>query len=135
VSLIPLTNYILMPLLTGENRYNAASHPMPFLKASQVVAPLKGASKEKPDLEEALDESEDEAPPDDAAVKAEEDAEVDLSKDKYVKAPKKKRASAAAKGKGKGKKAAAADEDDDDEEDVKPVKGKGPAAAKGRAKK
>jgi replication factor C subunit 1 len=115
-------------------RYNAASHPMPYMKASQVIAPQK-ASKEKPDLEEALDESEDEAPPDEAAVKAAEDAEGDLSKDKYVKAPKKKKAPAAAKGKGKGKKAAAADDDDDDEEDVKPVKGKGKAAAKPRAKK
>lgn len=94
---------------------------------------MKAAAKEKPDFEEVLDESEDEAPLDEAAIKAEEDAEGDLSKDKYVKAPKKKRAPAAAKGKGKGKKAA--DDDDDDEEDVKPAKGKGKAAAKGKAKK
>lgn len=125
-----------IPTFTNtEYRYNAKSHPLPFMKASQVVAPTKGATKEKPDLEEAIDESEDEAPPDDADVKA-DDAENDLSKDKYVKAPKKKRAPAAAKGKGKGKKAAAADDDDDDEEeDVKPAKGKGKAAAKGKAKK
>jgi replication factor C subunit 1 len=66
------------------------------MKSSQVVAPKKGASKEKPDLEEALDESEDEAPADDADVKEEDDLEGDLSKDKYVKAPKKKKAPAAA---------------------------------------
>ena len=70
------------------------------MKSSQVLAPKKGATKEKPDLEEALDESEDEAPADDADVKAEEDLEGDLSKDKYVKAPKKKKAAAAPKGKG-----------------------------------
>ena len=106
------------------------------MKSSQVLAPKKGATKEKPDLEEALDESEDEAPADDADVKAEEDLEGDLSKDKYVKAPKKKKAAAAPKGKGKGKKAAAADDDDDDDdEDVKTAKAKGKAPAKSRAKK
>jgi replication factor C subunit 1 len=106
------------------------------MKSSQVLAPKMGPTKDKPDLEEALDESEDEVPADDADVKAEDDLEGDLTKDKYVKAPKKKKAAAAAKGKGKGKKAAAADEDDDDE-DVKPAKGKGKgkAPAKGRAKK
>lgn len=122
-------------LTTKSHRYNAQSHPLPFMKSSQVVAPKKGASKEKPDLEEALDESEDEAPADDADVKEEDDLEGDLSKDKYVKAPKKKKAPAAAKGKGKGKKAAAAADDDDDEDDVKPAKGKGKAPARGRAKK
>ena len=35
------------------------SHPVPFMKASGVVAPAK-ASREKPDLEEAI-EDEDEA--------------------------------------------------------------------------
>jgi replication factor C subunit 1 len=116
--------YVANELFTDHvfYRYNQQSHPMPFMKSSQVLAPKKGATKEKPDLEEALDESEDEAPADDADVKAEDDLEGDLSKDKYVKAPK------------KGKKAAAADDDDDDE-DVKPAKAKGKAPAKSRAKK
>jgi replication factor C subunit 1 len=99
------------------------------MKASQIVAPKRAPAKEKPDLEEALEESEDEGL-DDVDVKAEDDDEIDLSKDKYVKQPKKKRA-APAKGGASKKKSAKDDEDDDDEEDAKPKKGKG----KGRAKK
>jgi replication factor C subunit 1 len=83
--------------------YNQAAHPLPFMKASSVVAPKKQA-KEKPDLEEAIDES------DDGEVVEEikdEDEDVDLSKDKYVKQPKKKAAAkkgaAPKKPKGKGK--------------------------------
>ena len=107
--------------------YNQQSHPLPFMKASQVVAPKRAPAKEKPDLEEALEESADEAVDDVDAEEGEED--VDLSKDKYVKQPKKKKAPAAKKGK---KKAADEDEDDEDEEEEeKPKKGKG----KGRAKK
>ena len=86
------------------------------MKASSVAQPKKQA-KEKPDLEEAIDES------DDGEVVEEvkdEEEDVDLSKDKYVKQPKKK---AAPKKGGKKKK----DEgDDEDEEEVKP-KGKGKA--------
>jgi replication factor C subunit 1 len=102
---------------------------MPFMKASTVVAPKKQA-KEKPDLEEAIDES------DDGEVIEEvkdEEEDVDLSKDKYVKQPKKKAApflGAAAK---KGKKKA--DESEDDADDVKPkAKGKAKAPAKGKKK-
>lgn len=95
------------------------------MKASSVVAPKK-QTKEKPDLEEAIDES------DEGEVfeeVKEDDEEVDLSKDKYVKQPKKKAApkkGAAAK---KGKKAK--NDDEEEEEEVKPkAKGKGKAVAK-----
>ena len=111
--------------------YNQKSHPVPFMKASQVVAP-KNIKKEKPDLEEAIDESDE----NDAALLGsdvgEEDEEeaLDLKKDKFVKVPKAKKTAAP-----KGKKAKAANDDDDEagesEEDVKPKKGKG--AAKGKA--
>ncbi len=36
-------------------RYNSRSHPLPFMKASNVVAPAK-TKKEAPDLEEAIEE-------------------------------------------------------------------------------
>jgi len=120
--------------------YNGQSHPLPFMKASNAAAP-KGISgkREKPDLEEAIDESDDGEVVDEIKDEDDDDGEVDLSKDKYVKQPKKKKAAAAkpaAKGtaKGKGKKKAAAEEDekdDDSEEEVKPKK----ARAKGKAKK
>lgn len=103
------------------------------MKASNVIAP-KRMAKEKPDLEEAFDESDGGELIDD--VKGEEDesgADGDVLKDKYVKAKKKK---AAPKGKGK-KKAAAADSDDDESdegEEEKPKKGKGKAKAKAPAK-
>ena len=35
--------------------YNARTHPLPFMKASNVVAPAKSA-KVAPDLEEAFEE-------------------------------------------------------------------------------
>ena len=116
--------------------YNQMSHPLPYMKASQVVAPKK-KGKERPDLEEALDESDSGADTGDEQAVLEDDEPLDLKKDKYVKAPKKKPAKATAKGqkaKGKGKvKQEDEDEmeDDDEEEDIKPVKGKG----KGRGKK
>ncbi|KXT03937.1 hypothetical protein AC578_9238 [Pseudocercospora eumusae] len=113
---------------TFTRMYNQQSHPLPFMKASQIVAPKKAPSKEKPDLEDAFEESEDEAV-DDAEVKDEEE-ENDLSKDKYVKQPKKKKA-AATKATGSKKKKAAVDDEDQAEEEEKPKKGKG----KGRAKK
>lgn len=74
------------------------SHPMPFMKATNVFAP-KVSKRDVPDIEEAIVESEDEAAIGEEnadAKKAEEDA-MDLSKDKYVKVPKK----SSAKGKGK----------------------------------
>ncbi|KAF2005284.1 DNA replication factor C, large subunit [Amniculicola lignicola CBS 123094] len=116
-------------------QYNQASHPMPFMKASNVVAPKK-AAKEKPDLEEAIDES-DEGEVIEETKPDEED--VDISKDKYVKQPKKKAAAKKAPVKGKGKKKAVVDDDDDEddesEEEVKPKgRGKGKVAA-GKGKK
>lgn len=106
--------------------YNSRSHPLPFMKASNVVAPKKGP-KEKPDLEEAIEASDE-----DEVVEEEkdEDEEMDLKNDKYVVQPKKKaKAGAAAKGK-KGKKAAEEDDFIDDSEE-KPKKGrKGMAKAK-----
>ncbi|KAF2089820.1 DNA replication factor C, large subunit, partial [Saccharata proteae CBS 121410] len=80
---------------TFTRLYNQQSHPLPFMKASSVLAP-KAAKREKPDLEEALEDSD----ADEGAVVPEEgvdkqgddDEDADLSKDKYVKQPKKKRA-------------------------------------------
>lgn len=87
------------------------------MKASSIVAPKK-QSKEKPDLEEALEESdegevvdEQEGGKDEAGRDVDEE-DADLSKDKYVKQPKKKKGAAggagggAAAAKGKGKAAA-----------------------------
>ena len=122
--------------------YNQMSHPLPYMKASQVVAPKK-KGKDRPDLEEALDESDSGADTGDDEAVLDEDEPLDLKKDKYVKAPKKKPATKPASAKGKGGtkgKGKIKDEDDDmdvdEEEDVKPPKGKGKAnSGKGRAKK
>lgn len=111
-------------------RYNQMSHPMPFMKATNVFAP-KVAKKDVPDIEDAIVESEDEAAIGDEsadAKKAEEDS-MDISKDKYVKVPK--------KGAAKGKRKTAGGE-----EKPKATKGKaaskpknsGGAATKGRGK-
>ncbi|KAF2766041.1 DNA replication factor C, large subunit [Teratosphaeria nubilosa] len=116
--------------------YNQRSHPLPFIKASSVLNSKKAPAKEKPDLEEALEESEDEAVD---AAEAVDDVEedVDLSKDKYVKQPKKKKAAGEGSKKGGSKKVKVKKEEDDEdaeeeEEEEKPkAKGKG----KGRAKK
>jgi len=111
-------------------KYNEQSHPLPFMKASHVVAPKKTA-KDKPDLEEALEES-DEGEVVDEAAEADEE-ETDLSKDKYIKAPKKKKAAAnlkAGDGKGKGKRSKKAADDDEDEDEPPTKKGKGKAKAK-----
>ncbi|KAL1305288.1 hypothetical protein AAFC00_002194 [Neodothiora populina] len=120
---------------TFTRLYNQQSHPLPFMKASSVQAPKK-AAREKPDLEEALDDD-DEAevadPKEDGKEKEEED--MDISKDKYVAKPKKKKAAAAPKGKGKGKKAAAVKDEEESEEEAKPKKGKAKAAPKSKAKK
>lgn len=107
--------------------YNQRSHPLPFMKASSVIATAK-APKVKPDIEDAIDESDEEGIPEDDAKVVDESEELDLKKDKYVSVPKKSAASktAAAKGK-KGKKAAAAAADEDDfiENDEKPKKARG----------
>lgn len=120
--------------------YNQQAHPLSYMKASQVVAPQK-KGKDRPDLEEALDESDSGVSSGEDKAVLDEDEPLDLKKDRYVKAPKKKPAKAAkggkasAKGKGKGKMKEESDEDmhdsdDASEEDVKPRKG---AAAKGTA--
>lgn len=120
---------------TFTRLYNQQSHPLPFMKASQVVAPKRAGAKEKPDLEEALEESDDEGV-DVAEEVKEEEEDGDLTKDKYIKAPKKKKAAAAGavekKGGSKKRKAADHEEDEDDEDDVKPKKA---AKGKGKAKK
>lgn len=108
--------------------YNAQSHPVPFMKASQVVAPKK-KSKDRPDLEEALDEDDSGADTGDDTAVLEDEQPLDLKKDKYVKAPKKKGA--------KPSKAKASTNDDVNEneksEDEKPSKGKGKGKGKGKA--
>ncbi|KAI9804584.1 MAG: hypothetical protein M1833_006657 [Piccolia ochrophora] len=119
---------------TFTRLYNQQSHPLPFMKSSSVVAPKK-AAKEKPDLEEAIEESDEgEDPNVDKDVKEEEEEDVDLSKDKYVKQPKKKKApakKAAPKPKAKAvEDDEGLDDDSEDEEDVKPTKGRN---AKGKA--
>jgi len=124
-------------------KYNAVSHPLPFMKAGGAGPAMKKAPKERPDLEEAIDESdEDEVLADPAAEEGSGEEELDLKKDKYVRAPKKKRAAPAKKGgkKGKGKEKDDDEDDDDDqdeeeEEDVKPkAKGKARSKAKGKGK-
>ncbi|KAK3946435.1 replication factor C subunit 1 [Diplogelasinospora grovesii] len=110
--------------------YNAMSHPVPFMKASSVIAP-KSRSKEMPDLEEAIEEEEDAE-----FVEAAEavDDDEDIKGDKYIKQPKAKAAGkkAAAPKKAAPKKKAkpADDEDEDEDEDDVPKK----VAPKGRGK-
>lgn len=140
--------------------YNMASHPLPYMKASQVVAPKK-KDRERPDLEEALEASDSGGESGDDQVVVSGEEELDLKKDKYVKAPKKRKAAAAAaaggkakagksdaaKGpaKGRGKKVKDEGEDEEmevDDDDVsedafeKPKKGRGgKGAGRGRPKK
>ncbi|PHH71620.1 hypothetical protein CDD80_5110 [Ophiocordyceps camponoti-rufipedis] len=82
--------------------YNSMPHPIPFMKASNVMAPKK-LTKEAPDLEEAIEEEDGEEAEAAEAVDADDD-DVDLSKDKYIKKPKAKKA-------GKKTAKAAADEE------------------------
>ncbi|KAI1418271.1 DNA replication factor C, large subunit [Hypoxylon sp. FL1857] len=114
---------------TFTRLYNAMSHPIPFMKASSVVAPAR-ATREKPDLEEAIDEEDDDLEAAQAVEAVDEDDDVDIEKDKYIKKPK-------AKGAKKGGKKTAKAKNGDDDEDEKPAKGrKGKAGgAKGKAKK
>lgn len=124
--------------------YNSQAHPMPFVKATNALGMTsggKGAKRDKPDLEEAIEESDEEeagaavkdADAPEGEVKVVEE-DMDISKDKYIKAPKKKAAAKAgtstAAGKGKKKKGAA--DDDDDVEDEPPKK---KAKGGGRKKK
>ncbi|EXJ77239.1 replication factor C subunit 1 [Capronia epimyces CBS 606.96] len=111
---------------TFTRLYNSQSHPMPFVKASNVLGVAKGAGpKEKPDLEEAVDESEPDEVLDVEAEEAEDEA-LDLKKDKYIKAPKKKSTAAGgAKGKGKRKKDGEDADGDDSEEPPKKKRASG----------
>lgn len=112
--------------------YNQMAHPLPYIKASQVVAPQK-KSKERPDLEEAIDESDSGLSSGENEAVLDDDEPLDLKKDKYVAAPKKKKAAAKKAGaKGKGKVKNEDDDDDGSEEEVKPQKS---AKGKGKAKK
>ncbi|KAM0353644.1 hypothetical protein ACHAPU_001657 [Fusarium lateritium] len=101
--------------------YNAMNHPVPFMKASNVVAP-KAQPKEVPDLEEAVED--DDAEVVEAPEVEEDDDEIDFKKDKYIKKPKAKKVTK------KATKAAAAADDDDEDED-KPKRGRVKAKATG----
>lgn len=81
----------------------------------------KGKSKDMPDLEEAIEEEDDGDVVEAAEV---EEDELDLTKDKYIKQPRAKKATT--------KKAAKAVVDDEDEDDVK---AKPKAKGRGRPKK
>ncbi|KAI4236378.1 MAG: hypothetical protein LQ349_002590 [Xanthoria aureola] len=135
---------------TFTRMYNQQSHPLPFMKASQVVAPKK-VKKDVPDLEEAIDESDEgNAVASDEEDKASDEEELDLKKDKYVKAPKAKKAQASkdagsgtkggrgkarGKGKGKGKDDNVMDDEEEEEADDRKSEQeakKGRAGAKGK---
>lgn len=125
---------------TFTRLYNQRSHPLPFMKASSVVSSKK-LPKVKPDLEDAIDESDDaEEILGEEEVK-EEESDLDLKKDKYVKAAKTKKAGGNAKKTGttkaKSKKKKVVDDDDDDdieesEEEAPKKRGRKPKA-KGKA--
>jgi replication factor C subunit 1 len=64
---------------SAQFRYNQASHPLAFQKASAVVA-TKGGKKARPDVEDAFEDSDDGEVVEDATAEEEED----LSKDKMI---------------------------------------------------
>ncbi|KAL4910116.1 hypothetical protein BDW74DRAFT_144468 [Aspergillus multicolor] len=111
--------------------YNQRSHPLPYMKASNVLAPKK-APKEKPDIEDAIDESDDDEVLADETKDDEDNDEIDLKKDKLIRVPKKSAAkkgsaksSTSTKGKGKSKKANQDDFIDDEDNAPKPKKARG----------
>ena len=121
--------------------WNQKPHAMPFMKASEVIAP-KNLKKIKPDLEEAFEESDE----NDAAfhgsdVDAQEDEEepLDLKKDKFVKVPKAKPVTAKQPaGKKTGAKGKGGEDEDgaESQEDVKPKnKKRGKRGGQGKRKK
>ncbi|WEW57155.1 DNA replication factor C complex subunit Rfc1 [Emydomyces testavorans] len=124
---------------TFTRLYNQQSHPLPFMKASTVIAPKK-LPKIQPDLEDAIDESEEGEEILGEEETKEDEEELDLKKDKYVRAPKKTAAKKAGSGKGtsksKPKKGKKKDDNDLDvsesEEDVKPIKGRKGRKSKGK---
>ncbi|KHJ31490.1 putative subunit of heteropentameric replication factor [Erysiphe necator] len=75
---------------TFTRLYNSRTHPLPFMKSSDVIAAAK-ITKEAPDLEEVF-EQEDEK--EILVPEQKDDDEIDLKKDKYIKVPKKKSAPA-----------------------------------------
>ena len=123
--------------------YNQISHPLPYMKASQVIAPKK-KSKERPDIEDALEESDSGASSGEDQAVLDEDEPLDLKKDKYVAAPKKRKAGAkgkntGAKGKDKSRSKVGSDDDlgsdeDESKEETKPQMGAA-GKRKGRSKK
>lgn len=120
---------------TFTRLYNQRSHPLPYVKADNVTT-SKGLPKDKPDIEDAIDESDEEDVLGDEA-KDDGNEEPDLKKDKYVKLPKKPAAQKGISGKGKratkGKKNEEDDFIDNDEDDnAKPRKGRG-RKSKGKA--
>jgi replication factor C subunit 1 len=120
---------------TFTRLYNQRSHPLPYVKADNVTT-SKGLPKDKPDIEDAIDESDEEDVLGDEA-KDDGNEEPDLKKDKYVKLPKKPAAQKGISRKGKratkGKKNEEDDFIDNDEDDnAKPRKGRG-RKSKGKA--
>ncbi|KAI1349385.1 replication factor RFC1 C terminal domain-containing protein [Xylaria sp. FL0043] len=112
---------------TFTRLYNTMNHPVPFMKASAVVGSKKVA-KDKPDLEEAIDDEDDAEAPEAAEV-VEDDEDEDITKDKYIKKPK-------AKGAKRGpKKTPKAEADDDGEEEKPKGRGRKAGTAKGKSKK
>ncbi|KAI1433185.1 DNA replication factor C, large subunit [Xylaria sp. CBS 124048] len=115
---------------TFTRLYNTMSHPVPFMKASAVVGSKKVA-KEKPDLEEALEDEDDGEAPEAAGVVDDEEENEDITKDKYIKKPK-------AKGAKKGSKKAPkkeADEEDEEEDEKPKSRGRKAGGAKSKSKK
>lgn len=130
---------------TFTRLYNQQPHPMPFIKASQIVAP-KNLKKVKPDLEEAIDESDENDAAfidSDAGEQEDEEEALDLKKDKFVQVPKAKKVTAkkmaekkttTAKRK-KSKESGEDEAEEESEEDVKPKKGRPKGATKGKGRK
>ncbi|KAI1825382.1 DNA replication factor C, large subunit [Xylaria intraflava] len=110
---------------TFTRQYNVMSHPVPFMKASAVVGSKKVA-KEKPDLEEAIEEEDDGEAPEAAEAVDEEDE--DITKDKYIQKPK-------AKGAKRGSKKAPKKEADDEDDDKPKGRGRKAGGAKSKSKK
>jgi len=128
--------------------YNAQTHHASYQKASTIgstLAKTGGGKRDKPDLEEAIEDSEEDVVGmADEGLDGDDDEELDLKKDKFIKAPKKKAApkakaegGARGKGKGKGKRVKDEDEDEDDEEEEeepKPKKRAATGATRGRGR-
>lgn len=98
-----------------------------------MATAVSAAKSDKPDLEEAVMDSDvdDDADAALASAKADEDSQ-DITKDKLIRQPKKKAAPAAKKGGAKRKQPASGDDDDESDVEVKPKK---PAKRAARAKK